>query len=77
MLFRDNPPRQEETIRRKGDDRTSCSGSSSARDGEIPLQKGVVSGIQLEAVLRQLSKVQGSKRFDQLPIPFRAVATDP
>jgi NTE family protein len=46
------------------------------RDGEVLLQKGVVSGIQLEAVLRQLSKVQGSKRFDQLPIPFRAVATD-
>jgi len=77
VLFRDNPPRQEETIRRKEDDRTILFGLElGVRDGEVLLQKGVVSGIQLEAVLRQLSKVQGSKRFDQLPIPFRAVATD-
>jgi NTE family protein len=77
VLFKDNPPRQEETIRRKEDDRTILFGLElGVRDGEILLQKGVVSGIQLEAVLRQLSKVQGTKRFDQFPIPYRAVATD-
>jgi NTE family protein len=36
----------------------------------------LVSGVQLETVLRKLSKVRGSHRFDDLPIPFRAVATD-
>ena len=40
------------------------------------LGKGMVTGIQLEAVLRSLSKVKGFHRFDELPIPFRAVATD-
>ena len=77
VLFRENPPRQEETIRRKEDDRSILFGLElGVRDGEILLQKGVVSGIQLEAVLRRLSKVQGSRSFDELPIPFRAVATD-
>jgi NTE family protein len=42
----------------------------------VLLPKGLVSGIQLESVLRQLSKVRGFHRFDDLPIPFRAVATD-
>jgi NTE family protein len=36
----------------------------------------VVTGVQLETVLRKLSKVKGFQRFDDLAIPFRAVATD-
>ena len=44
--------------------------------GKATLTKGVVTGVQLETVLRELSKVQGYHRFDDLPIPFRAVATD-
>ena len=36
----------------------------------------MVTGVQLETVLRELSQVQGYHRFDDLPIPFRAVATD-
>ena len=40
------------------------------------MPKGLVTGVQLETVLRQLSKVKGFYRFDELPIPFRAVATD-
>ncbi|MEO8486348.1 MAG: patatin-like phospholipase family protein [Betaproteobacteria bacterium] len=77
LLFHESPPRQEETVRRKEDDRSVLFGLElGLRDGEFLLQKGVVSGIQLEAVLRRLSKIQGSPRFDDLPIPFRAVATD-
>jgi len=77
MLFKDNPPRQEESIRRKEDDRSILFGLElGVRDGEILLQQGLVSGIQLEGVLRQLSKVSEPVRFDDLPIPFRAVATD-
>ncbi len=44
--------------------------------GKATLTKGVVTGVQLETVLRELSKVQGYHRFDDLSIPFRAVATD-
>ena len=77
LLFHDNPPRQEKPIRRKEDDLTVLFGLElGVRDGEILLQKGLVSGIQLEAVLRHLSKVREPVRFDDLPIPFRAVATD-
>jgi NTE family protein len=40
------------------------------------LPKGAVSGVQLETVLRSLAKVEGYRKFDALPIPYRAVATD-
>ena len=40
------------------------------------LPQGLVSGVQLETVLRDLSQIHGFVRFDALPIPFRAVATD-
>jgi len=77
LLFHDNPPRQEKSIRRKEDDLTVLFGLElGVRDGDILLQKGLVSGIQLEAVLRHLSKVREPVPFDDLPIPFRAVATD-
>ena len=55
----------------------SCSAIElGVRDGQILLPKGVVSGVQLETVLRRLSKIGGFHKFDELPIPFRAVATD-
>lgn len=77
LLFKDNPPRDEKTIRRKEDDLTVLFGLElGVRDGSILLQQGLVTGVQLEAVLRRLSKVQEPIRFDDLPIPFRAVATD-
>ena len=43
---------------------------------KLKFPKGVVTGVQLETVLRKLSKVKGFQRFDDLAIPFRAVATD-
>ena len=55
----------------------SCSGSSSAcATASCTFPKGSVSGVQLETVLRRLAKAAGFRRFDELPIPFRAVATD-
>jgi NTE family protein len=44
--------------------------------GTLKLPKGVVTGVQLESVLRRLSKAKGFYDFDDLPIPYRAVATD-
>ena len=77
LLFRDLPPREERAVRLKRDDATNLAPVEiGLRGGEILLPKGAVSGVQLESVLRRLSKVRGFQRFDELPIPFRAVATD-
>jgi NTE family protein len=77
LLFKDLPPREERAMRLKRDDATNLAPiEMGVRDGEVLLPKGLVSGVQLESVLRSLSKVRGFQHFDQLPIPFRAVATD-
>jgi len=76
-LFKERPPRQERSIRRKTDDFTILfTPEVGLRDGAFQLPKGIVSGVQLETVLRALAKAQGYRQFDELPIPFRAVATD-
>jgi len=77
LLFKDKPPRQELSMRRKQDDYGIFIGPEiGIGGGELHIGKGVVTGIQLEAVLRSLSKVKGFHQFDGLAIPFRAVATD-
>jgi len=77
LLFKENPPRQEQNMRRKQDDYTILfTPEVGVQKGEVKVGKGLVTGVQLETVLRQLSKAKGFYRFDDLPIPFRAVATD-
>ena len=77
LLFKEKPPRQELAMRRKRDDYSILfTPEVGLQDGEVKVTKGLVSGVQLEAVLRKLSKVKGYHDFDELPIPFRAVATD-
>jgi len=78
LLFKEKPPRQDQTIRRKLDDRSILFGVEVgvSDEAELLLQKGVVTGVQLETVLRRIAKVQGYRKFDELPIPYRAVATD-
>ncbi|MDC8786081.1 patatin-like phospholipase family protein [Roseateles koreensis] len=76
-LFKEEPPRQELNMRRKTDSFVNYIGPEvGAGAGASNLGKGLATGVQLETVLRQLSKVQGYRQFDALPIPFRAVATD-
>jgi len=76
-LFVERPPRQDLSMRRKLDDRTILYGVEvGVGDGELKLPKGIVSGVELETVLRSLVRMPGYRNFDQLPIPFRAVATD-
>jgi NTE family protein len=76
-LFVERPPRQDLAMRRKMDDRSILFGLElGLRDGELKLPKGIVSGVQLESVLRGLVRTPGYRRFDDLPIPFRAIATD-
>ena len=40
------------------------------------LPKGIVTGVSVEAQLRKLVKFTTVRSFDQLSIPFRAIATD-
>jgi len=76
-LFREKPPRQELSMRRKADDYRNYIGPEiGTGSNAATLTKGLVTGVQLETVLRQLSPVQGFVRFDDLPIQYRAVATD-
>jgi NTE family protein len=77
ILFKDKPPREELDIRRKQEDRTLLFspelGVGSITGSSLP--KGLVSGVQLESVLRKLA-APGYLDFDKLPIPYRAVATN-
>ena len=75
-LFNDKPPRADQPIRIKADDSLPLAAPElGLNDGKLALPKGVVNGVALEAELRRLIRVRDARRFDQLPIPFRAVAT--
>ena len=76
-LLEEKPPRQDQVIRRKLDDLEQLFPVEAGLDERgLSLQKGALSGIGLEAVLRRLATRPGYLDFDQLPIPYRAVATD-
>jgi len=76
-IFKERPPRQDLAIRRKIEDHTNLvTPEIGVRADGLLLPKGVVSGVQLETVLRQLANAPGYRDFDLLPIPYRAVATD-
>ena len=77
-LISEKPPRRDQAIRRKLDDRSILFGLElGLRDDlDVTLPKGIISGVGLETILRRLSKVQGYRKFDDLAVPFRAVATD-
>lgn len=77
LLLKEKPPRQELAMRRKQDDYDILfTPEIGLSNGEVKVGKGIVTGVQLETVLRQLSKIKGYQHFDRLPIPYRAVATD-
>ncbi|WAC63793.1 patatin-like phospholipase family protein [Pseudoxanthomonas sp. SL93] len=77
-VLRDKPPRNERSMRRKEDDLRLLGGAEvGLRDGKISFPRGIIQGQKLEMLLRRLLlpawEVQD---FDDLPIPFRAIATD-
>ncbi|AUM14491.1 patatin-like phospholipase family protein [Ketobacter alkanivorans] len=77
LLFKEEPPRKELAMRRKLDDYSILFGPEvGVKSDGLALGKGAVSGVQLETVLRKLSKEKGYRNFDELPIQYRAVATD-
>lgn len=76
-LFTDKPPRADQTMRQKTDDETPflIPELGVGKDG-IVLPKGIVTGVALEGELRKLVQIGNARSFDELPIPFRAIATD-
>ena len=76
-LFKERPPRDEQSVRLKLDEHSILgSAEIGVHDGSLRLPMGMASGVQLESALRQLAKAKGYRNFDRLPIPYRAVATD-
>jgi NTE family protein len=76
--FRDAPPRRDLAFRRKQDDQNFLVRLPlGLKHGQILLPKGFIQGQKLQETLRQLTlPFSNSTNFDQLPTPFRAVATD-
>jgi NTE family protein len=76
-LFVDRPPRSEVPIRAKIDEQRNFFGPEfGLRDSTLLVPKGLVAGERLETTMRRLIRSSDVVRFDELPIPFRAVATD-
>lgn len=76
--FRDRPPREDLTFRRKLEDRNFLvKFPLGLRGHHIQLPKGLIEGQKLSQTLRRLTlPVARVTSFDDLPTPFRAVATD-
>jgi len=76
--FRDRPPREDLTFRRKEEDQNFLvKFPLGLRGSHIQLPKGLITGQKLNQILRRLTlPVSRVTRFDDLPTPFRAVATD-
>ena len=76
--FRGSPPRRELAFRRKQDDRNFLVHLPlGLKHGEVLLPRGLIEGEKLQETLRELTLPYGDlASFDELPTPFRAVATD-
>lgn len=76
--FKDRPPREELTFRRKQEDQNFLvKFPLGLRGGRFLLPKGLIQGQKLNQTLRKLTlPVANITDFDNLPTQFRAVATD-
>ncbi len=77
-LLRDRPERRRIPFRRKMDDLTYLSPIELGfSGGKLRMPSGVIAGHRLGVTLRVLGlRATGVEDFDELPLPFRAVATD-
>lgn len=77
-VLSDDPARTDFPMRRKDDTlRYLLDFRIGLRDGTIRLPRGVIQGQKLLTLLRRLTlHTWRTESFDDLPIPFRAVATD-
>ncbi len=76
--FVDTPRRKELTYRRKEDDAAyPAQLELGLSDGELLVPKGLIQGQKLQLILREeLLHVSHIQSFDDLPTPFRAVASN-
>ncbi len=76
--FRDRPSRRDLAFRRKLDDRNFLVRFPlGLKHGHLLIPRGLVQGQKLQQILRVLTlPVADRQSFDQLPTPFRAVATN-
>ena len=74
----DEPGRKDLSFRRKQDDSEfPVDLELGLRGGDLVLPQGVIQGQKLDLLLRKLTlHVSRVQDFDQLPIPFRAIASD-
>lgn len=77
-MFVDSPPRAQLPMERKQEDfRHLIDLEIGYRDGRLGIPAGLVRGQKLMLLLRRLTlSTWRAEGFDQLPIPFRAVAAD-
>jgi NTE family protein len=77
-IFDDDPPRQEKQFRRKRDDDTYLvKYRAGYSDGKLKLPVGLIQGQKFDLELSRLTlHVPDNIDFDDLPIPYRAVASD-
>ena len=77
-MFDDRPSRRQLTFRRKVDDLTYLAPFEFGfSNGKLRLPRGLITGQKLDFALKTLTlRVVDVERFDDLPVPFRAVATD-
>ncbi|MBP2671985.1 MAG: putative esterase of the alpha-beta hydrolase superfamily, partial [candidate division NC10 bacterium] len=78
VLFNDDPPRKHWPARRKqASENPTFDFTVGVRDGQLMLPKGAIAGQQVQLFFNDLVKgAETVQRFDDLPIPFRAVATN-
>jgi NTE family protein len=78
VLFNDDPPRKDWPARRKqASENPTFDFTVGVRDGNLTLPKGAIAGQQVQLFFNDLVKgAETVQRFDDLPIPFRAVATN-
>jgi NTE family protein len=77
-VLNDSPPRQDLSMRRKLDQRLfQLDKKIGVKNGRIEVPAGVIRGQKLELTLQRLLKhVADVNDFDQLTLPFRAIASD-
>tara|TARA_R110000823_G_scaffold171736_9_gene304170 strand:+ start:5465 stop:7675 length:2211 start_codon:yes stop_codon:yes gene_type:complete len=78
-IFDDSPPRKDRSFRRKRDDDLYLVKAKLgvSDDGEVLFPTGAIQGQKFDLALRELTlPVTTTGNFDQLYIPFRAVASD-
>jgi NTE family protein len=78
VLFNDDPPRKDWPARRKqASENPTFDFRVGVRNGQFNLPPGAIYGQQVQLFFNDLVKgAETIQRFDDLPIPFRAVATN-